>query len=92
MANISKAKTGLVLGSLLGIFHLSWALLVASGFAQSFIDWIFRLHFIQPPYTITTFHVGTALGLIAVTFSIGYLLGWLFGAIWNRIYRDSNLS
>lgn len=83
MNAINKNKTGLALGSLIGVWHLSWVLLVASGFAQPFIDWIFRLHFIEPPYRIASFSLGTALTLIGITFIFGYLLGWLFGALWN---------
>jgi hypothetical protein len=63
-----------------------WSLLVALGLAQLVIDWIFRLHFIQPPYTITAFNLGTAVTLIVVTSVIGFVMGWLFAAIWNLLH------
>jgi polyferredoxin len=84
--HISKSKAGIVVGSLTGLWHLIWSLLVALGLAQLVINWIFRLHFIQPPYTITAFNFGTAFILIAVTFVSGFVLGWLFGAIWNWLH------
>ena len=86
---INKNKAGLVVGSLMGLWHLMWVLLVAFGEAQAIINWIFRLHFIQPPYTITAFNLLTAVTLIVVTFIIGFVIGWLFGAIWNWMhYRE----
>jgi hypothetical protein len=86
MTNISKSKAGVVVGSLIGLWHLIWTVLVAVGLAQLVIDWIFRLHFIQPPYTITAFNLGTAVTLIVVTSVIGFVMGWLFAAIWNWLH------
>ncbi len=88
MTHISKSRAGVVLGSLVGLSHLMWSLLVAFGAAQWVINWIFRLHFIQPPYTITAFNFGTAVTLIVVTFVIGFVMGWLFAAIWNRLHSQ----
>lgn len=80
---INKNKAGIVVGLLFGLWHLTWSVLVAFGVAQSVINWIFRLHFIQPPYTIAAFNIGTAVILIVVTSVVGFVIGWLFGAIWN---------
>jgi hypothetical protein len=54
---ISAHSTGLALGYLLGGMHLQRALLVASGFAQPVIDFIFRLYFLRPVYLIGGFGV-----------------------------------
>jgi hypothetical protein len=86
MANISKSRTGVVVGALIGLGHVMWSVLVAFGVAQWVINWIFRLHFIQPPYTITAFNFGTAVTLIVVTSVIGFVMGWLFAAIWNVLH------
>ena len=83
---VNKNKVGIVAGSLFGLWHLTWSLLVAFGVAQAVINWIFRLHFIQPPYTITAFNFVTAVTLIVVTVAIGFVMGWLFGAIWNWLH------
>ena len=37
-------EVGLVIGSLMGLFHLVWALLVAIGVAQALMDFIFNVH------------------------------------------------
>jgi len=90
MGKISKHRAGLIFGCFLGALHFAWALLVAMKLAQPFMDWIFRLHFIHPPYTVTSFSFLTGIGLIIVTFLVGYVSGWLFGAILNWIYYPSN--
>lgn len=82
---LGKNKLGLIVGVLFGVCHLGWALLVAFGFAQRLMDWIFRLHFVQPPYLITPFDPGVAVMLIVVTTLTGYVTGWLFAAIWNLL-------
>ena len=86
---VNRNKLGLVVGSFLGVWHLVWALLVAVGIAQWLIDWIFRLHFIQPPYTVTQFKPALAVALIVVTAMLGYLIGWPLAAIWNWLHAET---
>ena len=83
---ISKTKLGIVVGSFLGLWHLAWSLLVAIGLAQLLLDWVFRLHFIQPPYTVTPFKPLLAVALIVITSLLGYIIGWVLGAIWNWLH------
>ena len=83
---INPHRSGLALGLTFGLIHTAWALLVASGWAQAYIDFIFKLHFIKLDLTIEPFHAGTALLLITITASIGYLIGWTFGLIWKKLH------
>ncbi len=88
MANkISLNKAGFVFGVLIGGWHLAWAILVAIGWAQALIAFIFWLHFIKPVYVIETFSIGRAAGLVVVTAAMGYAIGWLFALLWNRMHR-----
>lgn len=82
---INPYKAGLALGGTIAAWHLLWSLIVAVGWGQFVIDWIFRLHFITPPYTVGQFSFALAAGLIVVTFIIGYVIGWAFSVIWNRV-------
>lgn len=87
---INKQKLGLVFGTFLGAWHFVWALLILSGIAESLMNWIFRLHFIEPPYTILPFNFGVAATLILVTFIAGYVSGWILGAISNWLHAETS--
>ena len=87
MTNVNPHKAGLVLGALLGGWHLLWALFVAFGWAQALLNFVFWLHFLVPPYTVAEFHVWIAVVLVLVTVTIGYVVGYVFGVLWNWIHR-----
>ena len=86
MVTIRPDRTALILAILLGSWHLVWALLVAAGWAQPLIDFIFWIHFIQPVYAIQKFNIGIALLLVGVTAAIGYVIGWIFAVLWNKLH------
>lgn len=78
-------KVGLAFGGMLGLWHFVWSVLVAVGLAQPLLDLIFQLHMIRPPYTVMPFSVSSAVGLIVVTSLFGYVIGWVFGVMWNAV-------
>ncbi len=87
MHKLKERNVALVFSFALGGWHLLWSVLVALGVAQSILDFIFRLHMIQPVYKVAQFNFGTALALIVVTAIIGYAMGWAIAWIWNRVHR-----
>ncbi len=87
MRAIDPIKAGLVLGILMGAFHLGWALVVAAGWAQSVVDFVLWMHFIKPIYLIAPFAIGTAVVLVAVTTATGFVVGFLFAILWNNFHR-----
>ena len=90
MNRIHPHSFGLAFAGFLALWHALWATLVWIGAAQWLIDFIFRLHMITPPYKVTTFSFGTAAVLVLVTASIGYVSGFVIGAIWNRCVPGAN--
>ena len=86
---ISPIKAGLVLGAVIGLWHLTWSLQVASGWAQPFIDFVFWMHFVKPVYVVEPFNLGTATILVAVTAAMGFVIGCVFAVLWNWFHKRS---
>jgi len=84
---LNKAKTGLALGLFLALVHAAWAVLVALSVAQGLIDWVTEMHMMANPYIISGFSLGAAVGLVVLVFIVGYVLGWVFAALWNGLRR-----
>ncbi len=87
MTTINPNKAGLVVGLILGGWHLLWALLVAVGLAQLLVDFIFWIHFFQRIIVVEPFDFTRALILVAVTTAIGYAIGYVFSVLWNRLHK-----
>jgi hypothetical protein len=83
----SPNKVGLVIGALIGGWHLVWSILVLLGGAQPIIDFIFWAHMIQPIYVIKPFNLLAAITLIVITSVTGYIFGFVGTVIWNRLHR-----
>jgi len=89
---VNSIKLGIAFGALLGAIHLSWALLVVLGWAQSLMDFVFWMHFIRPIYVIQPFSLSTAAILVAITSVSGFLVAFVFGVILNGLHRYQGLE
>lgn len=89
---VNPVKAGVTFGTLLGVWHLCWSFLVAVGWAQPLIDFVFWMHFIRPVYAIQPFSLFIALVLVVVTSVTGFIIAFLFSAIWNRMHRYQGLE
>ena len=63
---VNSIKAGITFGALLGISHLSWVLLVAFGWAQPLMDFVFWMHFIRPVYVIQPFSLSAAATVLII--------------------------
>jgi hypothetical protein len=86
---INPWLVGLTLGALLGLWHALWCVLVATGVAQSVLDFIFQLHMLKPVYVVQEFNAATAGILVGVTFGVGFVMGTVFGFIWNLLHSKN---
>jgi hypothetical protein len=86
-SRISVGKAGLVLGAVVGGWHLCWSILVALGWAQRFVDFVFWVHFIKPIYVIEPFVLMRAAILLAVTAAFGFVIGAVFAWLWNAVHK-----
>ena len=89
MGRVAPVKAGLAVGLFIGAWHALWSVLVATGLAQPFIDFVFWLHFIRPPFILEPFEPVRAFLLVAVTGAIGFVLGSVLAAIWNSVHHTS---
>jgi hypothetical protein len=80
-------KVGVVVGALVGGWHLLWSLLVLIGCAQPIIDFVFWAHMIRPVYIVKSFDPVAAVTLMVITGVIGYVFGVVGAIIWNRLHR-----
>lgn len=76
-----------MVGAFLGLLHLLWSVLVATGVAQVLMDFVFSLHFLNNPFTVSAFDWVKALGLVLLTFVIGYCFGWFLTMLWNSLHK-----
>mgnify|MGYP001615723692 CR=1 FL=1 len=75
----------MTVGTFVGLVHLVWALLVGTGMAEGKINFIFGLHFLSIPFTMLSFSWMGGLVLVVVSSIVGYIVGSVFGYIWNRV-------
>jgi hypothetical protein len=85
--HISVSKAGLVLGALMGGWHLCWSVLVALKLAQPVVDFVFWIHFIKPVYVIEPFEIARAAILLIVTTGVGFLVGSALALVWNAVHK-----
>lgn len=83
MRHISPIKTGVAVGSVLGLWHLMWVTLVGVGWAKAVLDFVLQLHFIKLDYALAPYSAVTAGELVILTFAVGGIVGVIFALIWN---------
>ena len=84
---INKNKTGLTFGFLISFVHLCWSILVALGIAEVWLNFVFSMHMIDMQTTVMPFNLAKTIGLIIITFIVGYILGWLVAFVWNKCLK-----
>ena len=85
--HMNVAKTGLVVGIVLGGWHLCWSALIALGWAQRVMDFIFWIHLIKPVYVVEPFDISRAVLLVAVTAAVGFVTGAVGAWAWNLLHK-----
>lgn len=81
----SEHAVGLTAGALVGSMHVGWAVMVALGYAQGLLDWVYRLHFLDDPFTVMEFQMQNAVMLVVVTTLVGYVAGYAGTWVWNKV-------
>jgi len=87
MKELHAQKVALVFGIFLSGWHLIWSLLILIGVAQPLLNFVFWMHMIVNPYQVTGFSLTQAVTLIIITFAVGYVGGWIFALLWNKMHK-----
>ena len=85
--HISPCKTAATFAILLGGFHLVWIMLIAFGWAQALVDFIFWAHMIDLSFVVKMFDTTAAVTLVVITSIIGAIFGYVMAIVWNRLHR-----
>ncbi len=89
MKKLSEHQTGIALGVFFGLMHAVWALVVSLGFAQTWLDFVLGLHFLENPFVVSAFDLQKAAILVMVTAVVGYVAGFVFAKVWNLVMTKS---
>ena len=85
---VDANRLGIVLGLFMVAWHTVWSALVAIGWAQPLIDFVFWMHFMAPAFHVVGFDPLRAGVLILVTGIFGYVAGLVAGLLWNAVHRS----
>ena len=77
-------QTTITGGLCLASLHFCWLILVACGWAQALLDFIFKLHMLNSPFQVQAFDPILGIGLLGITFVIGCFYGALFYLIKSK--------
>lgn len=80
-------KPALAIATFVAFFHALWAVLVAVGIGQAYLDWIFPMHFIGNIYTVIDFSIVTAVLLTITAFIATYIAVMIFAVIWKIVMK-----
>ncbi len=80
-------KVALTVGLFAGLMHLVWEVILFFGMGQDILDWKLSMHSLTNPFVVTSFNLGRGIGLIVMSIVVGYIGGWVFAAIYNKIHR-----
>ena len=89
MRHIGPIKTGLAMGTVIGLWHLIWVILVGVGWAKPVMDFVLQLHFIKLDYELAPYAATTAAELVILTFAVGAAFGFFFAVVWNWLTFES---
>jgi hypothetical protein len=84
---LNPNQTGLVVGAFIGLWHFVWGLVVVGGMATLILDFIYSIHFLSNPFLVQPFDVVKWITLIIVTAVFGYIVGYVFALLWNKLHK-----
>ncbi len=78
---LNKCRVALFFGTVAALVHAVWAILVAGGWAQSYLNWVLEKHFLNSVYTVNSFDFANAAFLVVMAFVMGNVAGYVLSLI-----------
>ncbi len=75
-----ESKIAIAVALFVAALHALWAIAIALGIGQTYLDWIFPLHLLNNPFSVMSFSLLNAALLVVVAFLATYIAALLF--IW----------
>jgi membrane protein YdbS with pleckstrin-like domain len=85
MEKLHKNAVGVSLGIIFLMTHVIWIFAIASGLGETLINLWNNTHFIDMNVTIMEFNIITAFLTSLRAFIGGYIIGWIFAFIYNKL-------
>ena len=82
---LNPQKTGFALGGLAAAVHIVWSVVVALGWGQGLLDFVFSMHSIKPVLMVQSFDLVRSIELVILAGIIGFIVGNVFAHIWNKV-------
>ena len=83
--HIKPVKAGMAVGGTAVVMHIIWAVIVALGWGQGFLNFVFTAHMVRPQFVVGSFDFATTLMLLVLVGLVGYVVGFIFANVWNRV-------
>lgn len=87
MHTLNPQKVALTLGAFAALVHVVWSVIVALGWGQALADFVTWAHMIGPAPLVAPFNLGTAVMLVVIAGLVGYVAGFVFATIWNKVHK-----
>ena len=90
MEKLNNNKVGLAVGCFFALAHVLWFLLIAvlsQKTMQDFVNWMLKMHSVGVGVQVLAIDRVNALLLVVLALVIGYIAGWVFSVIFNRINK-----
>lgn len=84
---LKASRVGLVLGLFIAGLHLLWSIIVAIGWGQMLMNFISWFHMLSSQQQVAPFDLTAAFFMVLITFAVGYVIGWIFSTLWNKLYK-----
>lgn len=88
MSHAFPHRLGRTLSLFAGLVHLVWIVLIWIGAAGPWMDFVYGMHAMKldgATMTVQSMPILGAIFLLALVLVMGYVVGWVVGAIWERV-------